>query len=198
MIELKHSCIGARCSVCGKNIIEYINGFQFASGTTVICKDCGATLFTVNKGKTGNLTLNCFACGEKHTYTLSKKAFFSGAACSFGCKENKIDVLFVGCYEDVDDALFRLSMHMKSLTEKYYENLEKNYGFYTASALKILEDKARNKRIFCLCGNYQLNIKIVENAIHLICPNCGSSEIISISNDEDIKNLFERRSIFIK
>ena len=198
MIELKHSCIGVRCSVCGKNVIEYINSFQFSSGTTVICKDCGAPLFTIKKGTIGNIALNCFACGEIHTYTLSKKAFLSGTSTSFGCKENKIDVLFAGRYEVVDDALFRLSEHMKLLTDKYYENLEKTYGTYAASALKILEEKARDKRIFCLCGNYQLNIKIVGNSIHLTCPNCGSFEDISISNDEDIKNLLERRSIFIK
>lgn len=198
MIELKHSCIGARCSVCGKSSIEYINSFQFASGITVTCSDCGAPLFTIKKGDTSNLTLNCFACGKAHTYTLSKKSFLSGTPISFGCKENDIDVFFAGTYEDVDDALFRLSEHMKTLTDKYYKNLEKIYGSRTSAALRILEEKAKEKRIFCLCGNYELNIKIVENGIHLICPNCDSSEFISITNDDDIKSLLERRSIFIK
>lgn len=198
MIELKYACIGVRCSVCGKSIIEHINSFQLASGVNIICRDCGAPVFSIRKSVSNNLMLNCFACGKMHTYTLSKNSFFSGKPISFCCMENEIDVFFAGLHDEVDDALFRLSEHIKTLTDKYYENFEKKYGSHASAALRILEEKAMEKRIFCLCGNYELNIKIIENAIQLICPNCGSSVTIPITNDKDITLLMERRSIFIK
>lgn len=133
-----------------------------------------------------------------HTYSLSGKSFFSEKPASFGCKVNEVDILFAGDYETVNDALLSLSEHMKVLTDKYYENLEKVYGSHKSAALKILEEKARDKRIICLCGNYDLNVKIKEDGIELICPNCGCSEFIAIAGDEDVNALLERRSILIK
>lgn len=199
MIELKYSCMGVRCPVCGKNVIEHINAFQFSSGTTAKCPDCGAPLLTLKKASCRqNVFLSCFACGETHSYSIPRKSFFSGAPFSFGCKENDVDVLFTGTSEDVDNALFQLSKEINSLTDKYYKNLENLYGSCTVSALRIIEEKAKDKKIICLCGSFDMNIKLSEGGIELLCPHCGGCEFIPVACEDDIKALMERRSILIK
>ena len=199
MIELKHKCIGVRCPVCGKNVIEHINKFQFSSGADFTCTDCNTPLFSIKKGTSGsNIFLNCFACGETHSFAISRNSFFSDNPASFGCKENKVDVLFIGSFEDVDTALFQLSEEMEILTNQYYSNLEKSYGTFRAAALRILEEKAKEKRIICLCGSYELSLKMSEDGIYLVCPQCGASEFIPTSGEDDIKALMNRRSILIK
>lgn len=199
MIELKHSCIGVRCPVCGKNVIEYINRFQFASGKSFVCPDCGAPLISIkNDSSGGNISLNCFACGQQHSYILSKKCFFSEKPASFCCKENDVDVLYTGNYHDVDIALFELDNEINLLTDKYYQNLEQVYGSLSTAALRILEDKAREKRIICLCGSHEMKLHLLEGGIDLICPHCGGSEFIPVANENDVQVLMDRRSILIK
>ena len=199
MIELKHACIGARCPVCGKNVTNYINRFQFASGISLICPDCDTPIVFFKKKNAGiNISISCFACGNVHNFNISSKSLFTGKPLAFGCKENVVDVLFVGSFEDVDAALFQLSKELGVLTDKYYNNLERVYGSCPTAALRILEEKAKEKRVICLCGSYELNIKLSEDGIQLTCPHCGSSEFIPVSTEADVKALMERRSILIK
>lgn len=198
MIELKNICIGLRCPLCGRNVIEYINNFQFCSGCQITCEKCGATLFTITKNKRKNFSHNCFACGNIHTNTLSKSIFNSATLTAFGCTENDIDGLFIGSYEDVDISLFELSKELDALTEKYYENLEETYGNIATAAVRIIEEKVRGKRIICLCGSYEFNLKIEENGIIVSCPHCGAKEYISVKNEEELKELVDRRSILIR
>ena len=199
MIELKQGFVGMRCPVCERNVIESINLFQFASGTVVHCPDCGTAILSISKNlRKGNFSINCFACNKTHTFKISKKSFLSGTSAAFGCTENIIDVLFTGTYEDVDNSLFQLSAEIKKLSQQYYENLEKKYGEYSAAAIKIIEEKAKNKRIICLCGSYEFNIKLAENGIYIVCPKCGGSEFIPAQSEDDINALINRRSILIK
>ena len=199
MIELKYSHVGLRCPVCNQNIINPINRFQLASGTTLHCPHCDSAVATIKKKATAaNINLNCFACGKKHEYSVSQKSFFSGKLFSFSCRENAVDVLYIGNYPDVDNALFQLGKEIKSLTDKYYDNIEQTYGTYTKSALHILQEKAHNNRIICLCGSYEIRLKLLKNGVELTCPKCGGLECIPITCEEDIVSLMERRSILLK
>ncbi len=199
MIKLKNACVGIRCPVCDKNVIEYVNSFQVASGITLSCPHCNAPLLSIKKRVSFcNLSLNCFACEETHNYSISAKSFFSNAPVSFGCKVNDIDVLYIGNYESVDIALSQLSDEITRITDKYYENIEKTYGSCSTVALRILQEKAREKRIICLCGSYEMNLKLSDGGIYLICPKCGGSKFIPANTEEDLKALMERRSILIK
>ncbi|MBR5586733.1 MAG: hypothetical protein IKW02_02110 [Clostridia bacterium] len=199
MIEMKHSCVGMRCPVCSKKIIEFINVFQFASGFNFRCPDCNSPLFSFGKdSKKGNFSLNCFACGDNHTFKISKKSFFSDKLASFGCKENIVDVLFTGPYDMVFDALEQLSQELKSLSDKYYQSMEQQYGKYLSAAIKIIEEKAKEKRIICLCGSYEFNLKFEKGGIHITCGKCGASEFIPAENEEDLNVLINRRSILLK
>ena len=199
MIELKHICIGARCPICGKNVIGFVNRFQFASGTEISCMHCGSMVISIKKQTRENyMSLNCFACGEYHTYPISKKSFFLNGFYSLGCKKNEVDVLYSGSYEDVDNALYTLDEEIARLTDKYYQSLEKEYGACIISALRILEEKSRDKRIICICGSFELKLKLSSQGIEIICPECGGSEFIPMSADEDLNSLIERRSIIIK
>lgn len=199
MIELKNNCIGVRCPVCGKNFVDYINKFQFASGTEVFCPYCEAPILSIKKrASSDNFTLNCFACGETHKYSVSAKSFFSGTPASYGCKVNAVDVLYTGSHEDVDMALSTLSDELNRLTDKYYDNMEKLYGSCSAAAIRILEEKARERRIICLCGSYEMNLNLSDGGIYLTCPQCGGSEFIPVATEDDVKALMERRSILVK
>lgn len=199
MIELKYTCIGVRCSCCGRNVIEYINRFQLASGTDFVCPDCSFKVASIKKkNNCSNILLNCFACGETHEYPIPAKNFFSEKAFSFCCKKNDVDVLYTGSYGDVENAMFQLSQEINRLTDKYYKNFEQLYGVCATSALRILEEKAQKKRIVCLCGSHIMNLKLCEGGIELICSRCGGTEFIPITTPEDIISLKERRSILIK
>ena len=199
MIELKHGCVGMRCPVCDKNIIEFVNVFQFASGSTFRCPDCNSPILSIGKNpKKGNFSLCCFACGENHSFKISRQSFFSGKLSSFGCKENLVDVLFTGPYDEIENALEQLSAELQVLAGKYYESIEQKYGRYRTAAIKILEEKAKEKRIICLCGSYELSVKLGEKGIYIFCPKCNASEFIPAETEEDITNLINRRSILIK
>lgn len=199
MIELKQTCLGSRCPVCGKNIIRFVNRFQFVSGTEINCPYCDSAVISIKKqAKENSLSLNCFACGEYHLYPISKKSIFSGNFFSLSCKKNEVDVLYSGSYENVDNALFALNEEISRITDMYYVSLEKKYGACIISALRILEEKSRDKRIICICGSFELKLKLSGQGIEIICPDCGGSEFIPVSTEADLKSLIERRSILIK
>ena len=198
MIELKNTCIGLRCHACNKNIIEYINKFQFSSGTEIICPHCGVPVLSIKKRVADNFQLNCFGCGETHTYTVSSKNFFSEKVASYGCKINKVDVIFTGSYEEVDIALYHLSEEINKLTDNYYSNLEQLYGRLHTAAIRILEKKQQENRIVCLCGSQDITIKLSDKGIRLICPHCGADEFIPLTCDSDLSALDERLCILIK
>ncbi len=198
MIELKNTCIGVRCAICNKNIVEYINRFQFASGTELFCPYCNSHILSIKKRDLFNMSINCFACSETHAYSISANSFFSENIASYGCKNNKVDIFFTGSHDDVDIALHKLSKELKILTDRYYDNFRQLYGSLNTDALRILGEKASEKRIICLCGSNKINLKISVSGIYLICPSCGSSEFIPVGNEEDVQALKERRSILIR
>ena len=199
MIELKYSHAGLRCPHCNHNIITPVNRFQLASGMTLNCPHCKSIVATLKKKSAGiGISLTCFACGKEHEYPVLQKNFFSGKLFSFCCTENDVDVLYIGNYGDVDNALFQLSREIESLTDKYYDNIEQTYGTYTKSALNILEEKARNNRIICLCGSHEMTLRLLKDGVELVCPKCGGAEHISATCEEDITSLMERRSILLK
>ncbi|MBR6523125.1 MAG: hypothetical protein IKT39_00750 [Clostridia bacterium] len=198
MIELKNTCIGVRCPCCSRNIIEYINRFQFSSGTDLICPHCNTPILSIKKKAAGNLSLNCFGCGETHIYSVSAKSFFSDKPASFGCKTNKVDILFTGSYDNVNLALCQLAEEMDELTDKYYSNMKQIYGSLNTAAIRILEKKSLEKRIVCLCGSCEMNVKLSDGGIRLICAHCGSFEDIPVSSEDDLASLEQRRCILIK
>ena len=198
MIELKNTCVGTRCPACNRNIIEYINRFQFSSGTDLICPHCNTPVLSIKKKSSGNFRLNCFGCGEAHTYSVSPKSFFSEKSASFGCKINKVDVLFTGGYDEVSLALCRLAEEINELTDKYYINMEQVYGKLNAAAIRILEKKSREGRIVCLCGKHETTVNFFNGGIKLTCSHCGSFEVIPINSESDLDSLEQRRCILIK
>ena len=198
MIELKNTCVGLRCHACNNNFVEYINKFQFSSGTDIICPHCSAPVLSIKKSAADNFQLNCFGCGETHTYSVSAKSLFSEKAASYGCKINKVDVIFIGSFEQVDLALHQLSEEINRLTDKYYSNLEQLYGKLYTAAIRILEKKAAQKRIVCLCGNYETTVKLSDGGINLICSHCGSFEFIPLTSEAELRSLDDRRCILIK
>lgn len=199
MIALQIAFIGVRCPSCGKNNIEPINRFQFASGSELFCPYCGTHILSITKSTSrGNLHVNCFACGESHTYSLSARSLFSGVPASFNCKVNDIEVIYAGNEQDVSLSLDKLSDELNFLTEKYYESFRETYGSRCVTALHILEQKSREKRIICLCGSCEANLTLSDDGIYLTCLSCGSSIFIPIATEEDIHSLMERRSILIR
>ena len=198
MIELKNTCVGIRCPVCSKNIVEYVNSFQFFSGTVLFCPDCNTPVLAIKKKSPGNFQLSCFGCGQVHSYSISKKSFFSETAASFGCKTNKVDVLFTGSYDDVTLALHQLTEEIDKLTDKYYEGVEQLYGRLNTAAVRILEKKSAERRIVCLCGSYEATVRFSDGGISLVCSHCGNLEFIPVRCEDDLAALEQRRCILIK
>lgn len=157
------------------------------------CK-CGEEniLFRKKDKNTYNITIKCFDCEMEHSHSYSLKDLIDKDLL-FRCISG-IGICFIG-----DDGLTDRFINDDESLSKNFLELElddyfKDFKILTACLNKV-DRMMDSGKIYCNCGNHDINIDVFTDRIEISCLNCGSVQIIYAETEEDLDLLLRKRRI---
>jgi len=183
-------CIAYICPFCSKISKETVNIFNF-SGMQAIelcCSDeaCFEPIVVIHPHKDKyKLVVDCAICGEKHTFEVTKTAFWNKDIITFSCPEAaEIETIFIGQKSNVEKAL------------EEFNSDPTDYEHILYSIAKRLNSLLFSGHIRCSCGCHDIIPTTSGNRIVLACAECEKYMSIEV-NEKSLEKILTSSDLII-
>lgn len=178
------------CPICGGMDDYSLSRFRLNGQKSIIHCECGALLLSIagSKNNIYLLQIECYMCEDTHIFNYPGKLIWSDQLITLICEETGVEIGFLGPKDKIAESVLDLDKTVQELAE------ELGYGDYFNTPeimYKVLEhlyDLANNDKIFCSCGNINLDIEVYPDRMELHCDNCGSVGIVFAESFKDWEN----------
>ncbi len=185
------------CPECDEVIRKKLSIFDFPAsrGCRVTCS-CGSVVWEAKPAKDKyRITVNCPACDEHHTYTMSKQNFWGKSYFSFNCPNWEVGVLYFGDDEKYLES--QMTAQSDSINDMFSRFIDENDEVEIMyEMVECINDLAKSESVKCLCGNADITMLIDEEKLLLECKNCGRKKIFE-PTEENIDLLYETSIIML-
>lgn len=188
------------CPECDGIVRKKLNIFDLSGkrGYKAICPNsgCKSLVWEIKEAKDKyRITVNCPACDEYHTYTMSKRSFWGKKYFSFNCTAWEVGVLYFGDDEQYIES--QMDIQNDSISDMLSGIMEEDGSFEVMyDLIACINDIAQKGEIECICKNPDITVIIDENKVVLSCKNCGRKKII-IPTEENIYLLTQTGTIVL-
>lgn len=188
------------CPECGAISKIKFNIFNFSGRKTfkVFCNDksCSSQLWSIHETKDKyRISVNCPACEELHSYTISKRNFWSKKYFSFNCPNWDVAILYFG-----DDEKFiekQMDMQDDNITDMLSGFLEPDdTSSVLYSLIECINEIAKSNNVKCDCSQANISMCIEDDKIILFCKNCKKTKII-LPSEKNIDTLTKTGTIVL-
>ena len=190
----------ATCPECASKLKTKLNIFSFSENKTFCAtcqeKGCGAPVWEIRGIKDKyRISVNCPACGENHTYTISRRSFWGRDYFCLNCPTWEVGILYVGSDEDYIDR--QMDMQDEHITEMLggIADLDDTFSVMY-DLIECINDIAKTNNIKCGCKSPDVTMGIDEDRVVLCCKNCGRKKVI-LSTEENIDYLLKAGTIVL-
>lgn len=189
MIISTQKKLALRCPVCGKLDIKQLSLFDFSkrSPLHIVCK-CGFNKLTITTKNYQDyyLQIPCLICEETHLLKFNRHELWEKPLAMLRCTETGQELGYIGTSAAVEKIISRRQHDIESIIN--------NYGFddYFSNpsvmfeVLNHLHQIAAENKLFCLCGNDNIEIDVFPEKLELHCPVCQSLHIVYAETMEDL------------
>lgn len=190
MIIATQKKLALRCPLCGKLEISSLSLFDFSghSPLRVTC-NCGFNKLTVSTKnfKEFYLQIPCLICDEVHLLKFNRHDLWEKPLTVLRCVDTGQELGYIGSDTALEKVLSRKQHDLESIIN--------NFGFddYFSNpsvmfeVLNHLHKIAEDDKLFCLCGNNQIEIDVFPEKLELHCPMCQSLHIVYAETLEDLR-----------
>lgn len=194
-----NSTIAYKCSCCGAFEFFDISLFQLAAGTLdeLRCR-CKETCVGLSRaGREGvKLSVPCFGCERDHVFYIQIKDILQDVT-TLSCPVTGMQQCFAGNDEWVRQSVDSVQKEMDEIIDHLgYESYFAN-SRVMLDAVNRVHDIAEKRRLLCECGNTDIEMFMLSDAIQLVCKKCLAVETIHAASNEDLKQLFGKREIIL-
>ncbi|WP_026486860.1 hypothetical protein [Caldanaerobius polysaccharolyticus] len=184
--------IGYKCGVCGRLNVNKVNLFDVSPERVVKLKcDCeNSRIIIARKEKNCIFRVSCFDCGCIHSYSFAIGDLFKLK--SVVCPYSKENLFYVGSQESVVKMLEKLESDLNIIAEEMGLKSQFVNQDIMIQILDKIHDYAHKGNIQCSCGNPDLFLRLMSNAVLLTCEKCCDSITINARNIEDLLALDEK------
>lgn len=198
MLIKTSSAIAIRCPKCGKMDFYAFSLFSFAdNGTRKFNCSCGKQLLSISTKdrKTFCLQVACYICDTTHIFYHPSKALWSEDITTLYCPETDFEVAYLGPREKVKKSVSKQSKSLSELAddvgmENFFDNTPVMYVL-----LDALHKINENGKLFCQCGNSNIEMEIFPGHIDLHCPYCKAGGILYGRSHVDVEIINSIREI---
>jgi ribosomal protein S27E len=179
-----------RCPLCGRLEFHQLSLFAFAgfSPVNIVCQ-CGFVKLTVTTKnyKEFFLQIPCLFCDATHVLKFSFHELWEKPLCIIRCTETGQELGYIGEADAFDKLIRRKQNDIDSIInsfgfDDYFTNPQVMFEI-----LNHLHQIAEDERLFCACGNNNIEIDVFPEKLELQCPNCQSLHIIYAETLEDLR-----------
>lgn len=191
MVISTSNVIAIRCPKCSS--LDFYLLSLFALGARkkqlkIQC-ECGCQLFAMGTKDFHQFWLQtkCLMCEIKHLTYLPRKRIWSSEIEVLSCDETGIEIAFIGPKAQVQAYIKNQDKSLREMAEdmgfgEYFESPEVMY-----EVLDYLYEIAESEKLYCECGNYQIDIDVFPEKLELKCDSCGCTATIFAESEQDIK-----------
>ncbi len=190
MILSTQRSLALRCPLCGRLEFHRISLFEFSghSQLKVRCK-CGFNKLIINTKNLREffLQLPCLICEEVHIIKLIRSDLWEKQALVLRCTETGQELGYIGTESNLENIIQQKKDDIESIVnnlgfDDYFSNPQVMF-----EVLNHLHQIAELNKLFCLCGNNQIEIDVFPEKLELRCPICQSLHIIYAETIEDLR-----------
>lgn len=191
MVISTGNVIAIRCSQCGSLDFHLLSLFSFG-GTKKLIKikcACGYPLITISTKdwKTFWLQPSCLMCEAKHVTYLSRRRIWSDDVEVLVCPETGVEMGAIGPKVKVQHYVQEQDKSLRQMAEdmgfgEYFDSPEIMY-----EVLDYLYEIAEDEKLYCECGNYQIDIDVFSDRLELKCSDCHCTATVYAESERDIK-----------
>ena len=179
------------CSHCGKIHTHDVSRFSLkACNRAELHCNCGHMLAKIRFSRGGNflITVYCELCKKNHVLTIEYKHNASEELHKLYCRNNNLELGFVGSRRLIDQTLERhrsaVNRALPDLTSPDNENSQ-----IMLDILNKVHDIAENGGVICRCGGDSIRAQVLHACIKLQCQNCGAHAVFSARSEADFERL---------
>ncbi len=192
MLIDNNTTVALRCPRCGDIDYEGLSIFDFSGKKKheIICS-CGFTKAVVGTRDLEKfwLKINCLVCAKQHVLYYSKWELWSEKITLVNCPDSELTWGYLGCQQGIEELVeergecFSLMLDQMDFDD-YFSNPE-----IMLATLDIIHDIAEEGKLFCQCGNYEIDITMYADKLELICRECHGLVMINASTESNINSL---------
>ncbi len=189
------------CPECAEISKKKINLFDFSGKKCfkVSCSldDCFTPIWELHTaGEKYRITINCPACDESHTYTMSKRNFWGKKYFSFNCPTWDVGILYFGKDEEFIDA--QIDIQNDSINDMLTDFIDVNDSYSLLYELiECINEIALSDNVKCKCGDHaDVTLLVDSDKVILQCKNCNSKKTI-IPSQQTVDNLMKTGTIVL-
>lgn len=199
MIISTGNVIAIRCPQCGTLDFHLLSLFSFGKKGKQVKIDCscGARLVVIGTKdyRTFWFQINCLMCEVIHLAYFSRKRIFAKKIEIINCEDTGVEIGFIGPKEEIKKYLESQDKSLREMADEmgfseFFESPEIMY-----QVLDYLYDIAEADKLYCECGNYQVDIDVFPDKLELRCGNCDCFVNIYAESEQDIQLIKEAQEI---
>ncbi len=158
--------------------------------------DCCQPIWDISKVKDKyKITVNCPACEEVHSYTISRKNFWSKKYFSLNCPTWEVGILYFGTDEKY--ILSQLTLQDDYINDMLSDVMDYDDTFSLMyDIIECINDISKSGNVECQCQAPDIAMMIEENKIHLTCKNCNREKNIPVT-EASLRELEENGTIVL-
>ena len=173
VIETERS-LAMRCPACGKLNHQVFSLFELSGSRTLkVHCNCGFTLLVIGTRDHKKYTLQtfCVVCEMTHITICSAKELWCQDQTELFCPDTGVELGLIGNRAIVREAIRKEQTPLQVLLQ----SSEYNEFFENGEVMTALQDLADQGRLYCQCGNANIDIDIYPERVELHCPECDGS-----------------------
>ena len=190
MLITTTSAFAIRCPKCGKMDFHALSLFAFAdNGTYKMHCNCGFPLASISTKdrKTVCLQISCYICDTNHIYYYSFKNLWSDDVLTLHCPETDFEITYIGSREKVKNGVRKQSKSLSELADdvglvNFFDDASVMYAL-----LEIVHNITEKGKLFCQCGNSNIEMEILSDHVELHCPYCKSGGLLYGRTHRDLE-----------
>lgn len=182
--------LALRCPLCGRLEFHQLSLFSFSGFQTVkiICK-CGFNKLTISTKNYREffLQISCLICDEIHLLKFSYHELWEKPIVILRCTETGQELGYMGDQQSLEKVIRRKQNDVDSIInnfgfDDYFTNPQVMFEI-----LNHLHQIAEDDRLYCMCGNTNIEIDVFPEKLELRCPVCQSLHIVYAETIEDLR-----------
>jgi predicted RNA-binding Zn-ribbon protein involved in translation (DUF1610 family) len=188
------STLALYCPRCGKIELHNVSRFAINNSACQLTCSCGQVQGSISVAGRRQYLLDipCVVCETNHMIFLDSNLFRQPKASKIYCDQANLELGFVGNPEAIAAMIDKHKQEVASLASELEEQAEGSTIENSQILLEILNkihDIAEQGGVYCSCGNTDVEVDVLVDAVELSCPQCEGRLLISAKDEQDLARL---------
>ncbi|WP_223226133.1 hypothetical protein [Sporomusa sp. GT1] len=184
------STLALYCSRCGKIELHNVSRFAINNAEYQLVCSCGQIQGSIASAGRRQYLLDipCVVCETNHLIFLDSKLFRQPKASKIYCAQANLELGFAGSPEAIAATIARHKQEVASLaceldgqSEQGIENSQ-----ILLEILNRIHDIAEQGGVYCSCGNTDVDVDVLVDAVEISCGQCEGRLRISAKDEQDL------------